>query len=916
MASPLGPDSSLSTISPEGTPDVTPSASRQSSRLTDIGEESVSRRPSKVMFTSTPKSERSRGASIDQLRRDSSTLSDQGQLRRDSSTLSDQGQLRRDSSTLSDQGQLRRDSSTMSDQGQLRRDSSTLSDQGQLRRDSSTLSDQGQLRRDSSTLSDQGQLRRDSSTLSDQGQLRRDSSTLSDQGQLRRDSSTMSDQGQLRRDSSTLSDQGQLRRDSSTLSDQGQLRRDSSTLPYQGQLRRDSSALSDQGQLRRDSSALSDQGQLRRDSSTLSNQGQLRRDSSIMSDQGQLRQDSSTLSARYPSTLCTDDLEPWDSLPRGYLTSSSSGLLTPQKSQEKGDVLTRESTPTSSMLFARSLERSRDSFARESPSMPSLQPQSSHQPPDSTAALARVSSGPSELTSQRKASDMDTTLNNDSLPASATKLFSEPSRESAASSRPSVHGPSVGVTPVLSPRRSYEGSAEALGSSRSTSRTSARESSSLLGGVGHKATVTRGSGRRGAESSGSADDSEILRRLTKLNERMFNENDLLRNQLKLFKCNAELKQISLISLVIAWHQGLLSADECQSLSDLSQLCSEDDSGGASVSGRRLGRCLKELSSLRPPRDASTRRRAREAPGPDPVLDESSVRSSRDTASRRRASKASGPDPTWQESSVRSSRDTGRRRRAQEASGPDPVWLESSVREIKRVLHHLERTLIDLDSTVRDHQCLWRDMRRRGPLPLPATGSVEGASAPKLYIPRPHAEHSGTAVQFETKDSTQSKVNDSGLGGSFSERGSFAGGGQEMDGRARRSSESHDVREARLLGEVCHQLEQRVLVSVFPRQKVDPASFSLRTIGDLVRLERDPDEKEFLTRKLGRVTATLRLYGFDFQRHPFFMTDVMLRFGKFPTDWDKYSFVHQKGYQDPELLREAVDRLAPDPFRLP
>ncbi|XP_078602978.1 speriolin-like protein isoform X2 [Branchiostoma floridae x Branchiostoma japonicum] len=136
----------------------------------------------------------------------------------------------------------------------------------------------------------------------------------------------------------------------------------------------------------------------------------------------------------------------------------------------------------------------------------------------------------------------------------------------------------------------------------------------------------------------------------------------------------------------------------------------------------------------------------------------------------------------------------------------------------------------------------------------------------------------------------------------------------MDSRARRTSETHDVREARLLGEVCHQLEQRVLVSVFPRQKIDPASFSLRTIGDLVRLERDPDEKEFLTRKLGRVTATLRLYGFDFQRHPFFMTDVMLRFGKFPTDWDKYNFVHQKGYHDPDLLREAVGRLVPEPFR--
>ncbi|XP_078602977.1 uncharacterized protein LOC144877013 isoform X1 [Branchiostoma floridae x Branchiostoma japonicum] len=132
----------------------------------------------------------------------------------------------------------------------------------------------------------------------------------------------------------------------------------------------------------------------------------------------------------------------------------------------------------------------------------------------------------------------------------------------------------------------------------------------------------------------------------------------------------------------------------------------------------------------------------------------------------------------------------------------------------------------------------------------------------------------------------------------------------MDSRARRTSETHDVREARLLGEVCHQLEQRVLVSVFPRQKIDPASFSLRTIGDLVRLERDPDEKEFLTRKLGRVTATLRLYGFDFQRHPFFMTDVMLRFGKFPTDWDKYNFVHQKGYHDPDLLREVVGRPVP------
>eukprot|EP00058_Branchiostoma_floridae_P025710 XP_002611200.1 hypothetical protein BRAFLDRAFT_119647 [Branchiostoma floridae] len=845
MASPLEPGSSLSTISPSGTPQVTPSVSRQSSRLTESGEDSASRRPSKVMFTSTPKSERSRGASSEQLRRDSSgsMLSDIDQLRRNNSTISDREQLHRDSGVLSD----RRDSSNLSTQSdQVRRDSSVLS--GQLRRDSSNLSTQSdQLRRNSSVLSDRDQLRRDSSVLSNRadssalsnenGQLRRDSNVLSDQPH--RDSSIMSAQSdQPRRDSSVLSDNDQPRRDSSVLSDQ--LHRNDSMQSDRGQLRRDSSLLSDQ--VHRDSSVLS--GQLRRDSSMLA---QLRRDSRTMSTQSdQLRRDSSTLSDRYPSTLCTNDLEAWDSLPRGYLTSSSSGLLSPQKSQEKGDVLTRESTPASSRMFAGSAERSRDTFARDFPSMPSLQSQSSHQSHDANTPLARVSSGPSELTSQEKSSDMDTSLSNKTSFGSTTKLFSAPSQESTTSSLQTVQEPSVGTTPVLSPRRSHESSAEALGSPRSTSKTSTRESSSLLGGVRHKATaMTQGSGPSGAESSsGLPDDSEILRRLTNMNERMCNENDLLRKQLKLFRRNAELKQISLISLVIAWHQGLISADECESLSELSQLSSEDGSGGASVvSGRRLS---------------------------------------------------------------------------------------SSVREIKRVLHHLERTLIDLDSTVRDHQCLWRDVRRQGTLALPAPGSNEGVSAPRLYIPRPHAEqqgaaglgegvsalytsrphaeHPGTAVQFEKKEAAQ--PNDSGLGGSFSERATFPGGEQKMDSKARRTSETHDVREARLLGEVCHQLEQRVLVSVFPRQKIDPSSFSLRTIGDLVRLERDPDEKEFLTRKLGRVTATLRLYGFDFQRHPFFMTDVMLRFGKFPTDWDKYNFVHQKGYHDPELLRETVGRLVP------
>ncbi|XP_078684191.1 uncharacterized protein LOC144917756 [Branchiostoma floridae x Branchiostoma belcheri] len=882
MASALTPDLSLSTIQSEGTPgatpDVTPSVSRQSSRLAGNGEESASRRPSKVMFTSTPKSERA--ASSEQIRRDSSVLSD----RRDSSD-----QLRRDSGMLSDRQALRRDSSAHSD----RRDSNVLSNRDQLGRDSS-----GQLPRDSSMLSTSDQLRRNSSALSDREQLGRDIS-----GQLPRDSSAPPG-----RDSSVLSD----RRDNRVLSDHDQLRRDSSA-----QLGRDSSA-----QLRRDSSALSD---------------------------------------RYPSTLCTDDLEPWDSLPKGYVTSSSSGLLSPQKSQEKGDALTPESTPASSRVFATSPRRSQDSLAtRDFPSMPSLQPQPSHQSPP----LGKVSSGPSELTSQAKSSDMDASLGNGSWPASSTKLFSEPSRESASSSQGRAQGPSVGTSQVLSPRRSYESSAEASGASRSASKTSTtRESASSLGGVRRMATtVTRGSGPSGSELS--ADDSEILRRLTKMNERMCNENDLLRDQLKLFKRNAELKQISLISLVIAWHQGLLSPDDCRSLSELSQLGSEDDPGGFTVSGRGLGRCLRELASLRPPSyaekrrrareasdsdrqhqssarspsDATTRRRSRDASGSDSTRQESSVRSPRDALQRRRSREA--PDPDWQqstarsprdalqrrrsreafvpdstrkESPVRSPRDAVTRRRARESPGPDPVWLESSVREIKRVLHHLERSLIDLDSTVRDHQSLWRDARRLGAFPLPpASFSQESASAPRLYIPRPHADHSGTTVQFENKETTQ--PDDSGLGGSLSKRGSFAGGEETMDGRARRSSEAHDVREARLLGEVCHQLEQRVLVSVFPRQKIDPASFSLRTIGDLVRLEPDPDEKEFLTRKLGRVTATLRLYGFDPQRHPFFMTDILLRFGRFGTDWDKYSFVQQKGYHDAELLRETVGRLVPDAFR--
>ncbi|XP_019646780.1 PREDICTED: uncharacterized protein LOC109487235 [Branchiostoma belcheri] len=761
MASALTPDLSLSTIqsegtpgaTPEGTPDVTPSVSRQSSRLAGNGEESASRRPSKVMFTSTPKSERA--ASSEQIRRDSSVLSTQ-----------------RDSSVLSD----RRDSSD-----QLRRDSGMLSDRQALRRDSSAHSD-----------------RRDSNVLSNRDQLGRDSS-----GQLPRDSSMLSTSDQLRRNSSALSDRDQLGRDIS-----GQLPRDSSAPPG-----RDSSVLSD----RRDNRVLSDHDQLRRDSSA-----QLGRDSSA-----QLRRDSSALSDRYPSTLCTDDLEPWDSLPKGYVTSSSSGLLSPQKSQEKGDALTPESTPASSRVFATSPRRSQDSLAtRDFPSMPSLQPQASHQSRDDGATLGKVSSGPSELTSKAKSSDVDASLGNGSWPASSTKLFSEPSRESASSNQGRAQGPSVGTSEVLSLRRSYESSAEASGASRSTSKTSTtRESASSLGGVRRIATtVTRGSGPSGSELS--ADDSEILRRLTKMNERMCSENDLLKDQLKLFKRNAELKQISLISLVIAWHQGLLSPDDCRSLSELSQLGSEDDPGGFTVSGRGLG---------------------------------------------------------------------------------------SSVREIKRVLHHLERSLIDLDLTVRDHQSLWRDARRLGAFPpLPASCSQEGASAPRLYIPRPHAEHSGTAVQLANKETTQ--PDDSGLGGSLSKMASFTGGEETMDGRARRSSEAHDVREVRLLGEVCHQLEQRVLVSVFPRQKIDHASFSLRTIGDLVRLEPDPDEKEFLTRKLGRVTATLRLYGFDPQRHPFFMTDILLRFGRFGTDWDKYSFVQQKGYHDAELLRETVGRLVPDTFR--
>ncbi|XP_078603461.1 uncharacterized protein LOC144877418 [Branchiostoma floridae x Branchiostoma japonicum] len=796
MASPLEPGSSLSTISPSGTPQVTPSVSRQSSRLTESGEESASRRPSKVMFTSTPKSERSWAASSEQLRRDSSgsVLSDISQLRCNSSTISDRDQLHRDSGVLSD----RRDSSNLSTQSdQLRRHNSVLSD----RRNSSNLSTQiDQLRSDSSNLSTKSdQLRRDSGVPSDQlrwdntisEQLQRDSSVFSD----RRDSSNISTQSeqQQRRNSSNLSTQSdQLRRDSSNLSSQSdQLRRDSNELS--GQLRQESSMLA---QLRRDSSTLSDRDQLRRDSTVLS--GQLHWDSSMLA---QLRRDSSTLSDRYPSTLCTNDLEAWDSLPRGYLTSSSSGLLSPQKSQEKGDVLTRESTPASSRMFAGSAERSRDTFARDFPSMPSLQSQSSHQSHDSTAPLARVSSGPSELTSQEKSSDMDTSLSNRTSSGSTTKLFSAPSQESAASGPERVQEPSVGTTPVVSPRRSYESSAEALGSSRSTSKTSARESSSLLGGVRHKATaMTRGSGPSGAgSSSGSPDDSEILRRLTNMNERMCNENDLLRKQLKLFRRNAELKQISLISLVIAWHQGLISADECESLSELSQLCPEDGSGGASVvSGRRLSRCLQELASLRPPQDAATRRREREASGPDSVSQESlgrspreagtrrrgreasdpdavsqqssvrslrdavtrrrereasdpdavslesSVRSARETSTRRRARKETLPDPVLEDISVRLSRDSVTRRRARDASGPDPVWLESSVREIKRVLHHLERTLIDLDSTVRDHQYLWRDVRRRGTLSLPAPGPEEGVSAPRLYIPRPRAEQQGTA----------------------------------------------------------------------------------------------------------------------------------------------------------------------------